>query len=122
MTATTSQEFSYVDSGGNLKKIEKNGSIKANSILGNLVSENASIGFVDSYNRVYSNISSDFNLNKLDNLTEEQKFFKFRNGINRGNLNNYFNMSFVDYGNNAENFDLKYRTYSFQKTFIRTLY
>jgi len=115
MTATASQKFSYVDSNGNLKKIEKNGSIKANSILGNLVSENASIGFVDSYDRVYSNISNDFNFNKLDNLTEEQKFFKFRNGINSGNLNASFNMSFVDYGNSTENFDLKYRTYSFQE-------
>jgi len=115
MTATASQKFSYVDSSGNLKKIEKNGSIKANSILGNLVSENASIGFVDSYNRVYSNISNDFNFNKLDNLSEEQKFFKFRNGINSGNLNTSLNMSFVDYGNQGDSFDLKYRTYSFQE-------
>ena len=115
MTATASQKFSYVDSNGNLKKIEKNGSIKANSILGNLVSENASIGFVDSFDRVYSNISNDFNFNKLDNLTEEQKFYKFRNGINSGNLNASFNMSFVDYGNQSDSFDLKYRTYSFQE-------
>jgi len=115
MTATATQNFSYVDESGNLQKITKSGSIKANSILGNLVSGNASIGFVDGYDRVYSNKSSDFNHIKLSNLNDEQNFFKFRNGVNSGTLNNYLNLSFADYGNDSENFNLKYRTYSFQE-------
>lgn len=115
MTATTAQSFSYVGSNGNLQKIEKNGSISANSILSNLASKNVAIGFVDSYDRVYSNRSNQFNSLKDENITDQQNFFKFRNGITDAGLNTYFNMSFVDYGNNHENFDLKYRSYSFQE-------
>jgi subtilisin family serine protease len=115
MTATTAQSFSYVGSNGNLQKIEKNGSISANSILSNLASKNVAIGFVDSYDRVYSNRSNQFNSLKEENITDQQNFFKFRNGITDTGLNTYLNMSFVDYGNNHENFDLKYRSYSFQE-------
>jgi subtilisin family serine protease len=115
MTATTAQSFSYVGSNGNLQKIEKNGSISANSILSNLASKNVAIGFVDSYDRVYSNRSNQFNSLKDENITDQQNFFKFRNGITDAGLNTYLNMSFVDYGNNHENFDLKYRSYSFQE-------
>jgi len=115
MTATTAQSFSYVNSNGSLEKISKNGSIRTNSILGNLVSKNVSIGFVDSYDRVYSNKSNQFNMVKNVNITDEQNFFKFRNGISNGRLNSYLNMSFVDYGNNHEIFDLEYRSYSFQE-------
>ena len=115
MTATTAQSFSYVGSNGNLQKIEKKGSISANSILSNLASKNVAIGFVDSYDRVYSNRSNQFNSLKDENITDQQNFFKFRNGITDAGLNTYFNMSFVDYGNNHENFDLKYRSYSFQE-------
>ena len=115
MTATTAQSFSYVNSNGSLEKISKNGSIRTNSILGNLASKNVSIGFVDSYDRVYSNKSNQFNMVKNINITDEQSFFKFRNGISDGGLNSYLNMSFVNYENNHENFDLKYRSYSFQE-------
>ena len=115
MTATTAQSFSYVDSNGSLQKIEKNGSINANSILGNLASNNVSIGIVDSYDRVYSNRSNQFNSVKNKNITEEQSFFKFRNGLSDASLSPYFKMAFVDYGNNVDNFDLKYRSYSFQE-------
>ena len=115
MTATTAQSFSYVGSNGNLQKIEKKGSISANSILSNLASKNVAIGFVDSYDRVYSNRSNQFNSLKEENITDQQNFFKFRNGITDTGLNTYLNMSFVDYGNNHENFDLKYRSYSFQE-------
>jgi hypothetical protein len=115
MTATTAQSFSYVNSNGSLEKISKNGSIRTNSILENLASKNVSIGFVDSYDRVYSNKSNQFNMVKNVNITDDQNFFKFRNGISNGGLNSYLNMSFVDYGNNHENFDLEYRSYSFQE-------
>ena len=115
MTATASQSFSYVDSDGSLQKIEKNGSINANSILGNLTSNNVSIGIVDSYDRVYSNRSNQFNSVKNKNITEEQSFFKFRNGFSDAVLSPYFRMAFVDYGNDVDNFDLKHRSYSFQE-------
>ena len=118
MTATTAQSFSYVDSNGELKKISKEGSrIKTNSILSNLSSGNAAIGFVDSYDRVYSNRSTQFNSLKSDRLTDEQNFFKFRNGFTDANLINKklnLNFGFADYGNNQNNFDLKHRSYPFQ--------
>ena len=115
MTATTAQSFSYVDSNGSLQMIAKNGSINTNSILGNLASNNVAIGIVDSYDRVYSNRSNQFNGVKNKNITDEQSFFKFRNGFSDASLSPYFKMSFVDYANDAENFDLKYRSYSFQE-------
>lgn len=118
MTATTAQSFSYVDSNGDLKKISKEGSrIKTSSILSNLSSGNAAIGFVDSYDRVYSNRSTQFNSLKSDRLTDEQNFFKFRNGFTDANLINKklnLNFGFADYGNNQNNFDLKHRSYPFQ--------
>ncbi len=118
MTATTAQSFSYVDSNGELKKISKEGSrIKTNSILSNLSSGNAAIGFVDSYDRVYSNRSTQFNSLKSDRLTDEQNFFKFRNGFTDANLINSnlnLNFGFADYGNNQNKFDLKHRSYPFQ--------
>ena len=115
MTATTLRSFSYVDSNGNLHKIAQNGSISTNSILDNLASNNVSIGFVDSYDRVYSYRSNQFNSVKNKNITDEQNFFKFRNGITDAGLNSILNMSFADYGNDNKNFDLKYRSYSFQE-------
>ena len=115
MTATASQSFSYVDSSGNLKKISKDGSISANSILGNLASKNVSIGIVDSYDRVYSNRSNQFNSVKNKKITDEQSFFKYRNGITDAGLNSILKMSYADYGSDNKNFDLKYRSYSFQE-------
>jgi subtilisin family serine protease len=115
MTATTAQSFSYVDQNGSLQKIAKNGSISTNSILGNLTSKNIAIGFVDSYDRVYSNRSNQFNSVKNKNITDEQSFFKFRNGITDASLNSILKMSYVNYGSDNKNFDLKYRSYSFQE-------
>ncbi len=115
MTATTAQSFSYVDSNGNLNKISKEGSISANSILSNLASKNVSIGIVDGYDRVYSNKSRQFNSLKNQNITNEENFFKFRNGFSDADLNKFLSMSFVNYGNEVGNFDLKYRSYSFQE-------
>ena len=115
MTATAVQSFSYVDSNGNLKKISKDGSINANSILSNLASKNVSIGIVDGYDRVYSNKSRQFNSLKNKNITDKENFFKFRNGFSDAGLNKFLVMSFVNYGNDVDNFDLKYRSYSFQE-------
>jgi len=117
MTATSSQSFSYINGNGLQNLDMGNSSIVANNILSNLVTVDMPIGIVDSYNRVYSTRSSNFNSSKTDKITQEQKFFKLRNGFSSANLlnsNENVKMSFVDYSSKSQ-FDLKYRSYAFQE-------